>query len=70
MTKLERIRKEKGVSGYELAKRSGVSESNISRIERGLIKPANVKVGTLFKLAQALGVDVSELIDREELKGI
>lgn len=69
MHKVKDIREEKGMSGYELAARSGVSESNISRIERGIIKPGNVRVGTLHKLAKALGVRVDDFIDEKEFEG-
>ncbi len=45
------IRAEKGISQKELAMRSGIDQSDISKIERGT---ANPSVGTLTRLAKAL----------------
>nr|WP_311732123.1 XRE family transcriptional regulator [Variovorax paradoxus] len=45
-----------GASGGELASRSGVSPSMLSRIERGLVSPS---VETLDRIAGGLGVPVS-----------
>ena len=46
-------RKRRGWSQVELARRSGVDQPSISRIEAGLIDPA---LGTLERLAGALGM--------------
>lgn len=48
----------KGLSLEDLAIRSGVSESNISRIENHKQHP---RPSTMRKLATALGVEVEEL---------
>ena len=51
---LEGMRLVKGWSQSELARRSGGSQSTISRIERG--ETAGVSLGVLEKLARALGI--------------
>jgi transcriptional regulator with XRE-family HTH domain len=43
----------------ELAERSGVARNTISRIERGVVEP---QATTVHKLAEALGVNVAELL--------
>ena len=60
MNKLATIRKDADMSQEKLAALSGVHRVTIARIETGKISPT---VGTLVKLAKALDVDVSELIE-------
>jgi transcriptional regulator with XRE-family HTH domain len=55
MTKLERLRREAGLTQEELAKKSGVSRGVISRIERTSIETVLVK--NLVLLAKALSVE-------------
>jgi transcriptional regulator with XRE-family HTH domain len=50
-------RAEAGMTLMELEAASGVGASTISKIERGVTQP---QVGTLRKLAQALGVEVED----------
>jgi len=61
--KLQELRRQKGLTQKKLARLSGVSQSNISEIEVGKKYP---KVPTLRKLAAALGVRVSDLIEESE----
>ncbi|SHJ58368.1 DNA-binding transcriptional regulator, XRE family [Nocardiopsis flavescens] len=56
---LRRIRTERGVSQYELARRVGSARQEISKWDRGL-RP--VKLETVGRLAIALGVEPTELI--------
>ena len=56
---LAKARKAKGWTQAQLATKTGVPQSQISRIER---KPDNTTVRTMRKLAKALGVDVRQLI--------
>ena len=58
---LRTIREEKGFSQLKLAKKSDVPQSYISELEAGLKK--NPGIETLKKLARALGVPVSELLE-------
>jgi transcriptional regulator with XRE-family HTH domain len=54
------LRKQKGISLDELAKRSGVSKSMLSQIEQ---EKANPTVITVWKIAIALGLSVQELLE-------
>ncbi len=57
---LARARRAKGWSQAQLAQKTGVPQSQVSRIER---HPDRTTVRTLKRLARALGVDVRLLID-------
>lgn len=59
MTKLERMRREAGLSQEALAEKSGVSRPVISRIERGGIDRVLGK--NIFLLAKALCVNPGDL---------
>lgn len=59
-SKLATIRKEKNMSQAALAEKSGVSRATIANIERG--KQVEILVGTVAKLANALDVNISEVI--------
>jgi transcriptional regulator with XRE-family HTH domain len=49
---------EKGVSGFELARKVGISDSQFSRMVRGWIDPPDeIKI----KLAEVLGYQVQEI---------
>lgn len=63
MTKIERIRKEKNLSVYQLSKLSGVKITTITNIEKGISDLDGVRLGTLKKLSKALGVPVTEIIE-------
>ena len=58
--RLKAFREAKGLTKYRLAKNTGVSETYVYRIERGLIE--NPRRDTLQKFAQALGISLAELI--------
>jgi transcriptional regulator with XRE-family HTH domain len=58
-------RVERGLSMSDLARRSGVSVSGISRIEHNDVRSPSVD--TVRKLARGLGVSVSELLEEAEL---
>ena len=60
----KRIKKEKGINNYEIHKRSGVLESTLSEFERG--KHTDLRISTLIKIADALGVTLDELVGRSE----
>lgn len=65
MRRLRRIREQKALSLRQLEQLSGVDYSTISKIETG--ESRSPKLETIVRLAQALGVDLSELIDPKEL---
>ena len=56
---LAKARKAKGWTQAKLARKTGVPQSQISRIERN---PDRTTIRTMRKLAKALGVDVRQLI--------
>lgn len=53
-------RAEKGLSQKELAAATGIDQSDISKIERGV---ANPSVGTLNRIAEALGAKLTVTIE-------
>jgi transcriptional regulator with XRE-family HTH domain len=59
--RLREAREAAFLSQDELAERSGVAKANISKIERGLQTPRGA---TIRKLAEALGIPPTELVDR------
>lgn len=58
--KLREIRNAKGLSQSMLANDANVPKNQIGRIERGEISAG---ITTLYKICQALGIKVRELID-------
>ncbi|WP_149181539.1 XRE family transcriptional regulator [Streptomyces sp. TRM49041] len=60
---LKRWRKERGLTLDALAARSGVSRGMIIQIEQARTNPS---VGTTVKLADALGVSITTLLDHEQ----
>lgn len=55
-----RLRQERGITQERLAIEAHVTIATLSRIERGAV--ADPKVGTLRKIAVALGVSMTELV--------
>jgi transcriptional regulator with XRE-family HTH domain len=60
---LRRIREERGMSQGDLAAASGVDRVTINQVERGRRKPS---LGTLEKLATALGVELADLFPKAQ----
>lgn len=60
---MKKLRIKKGFSQVDLEKRSGISQSAISSIERGERSPTEE---TMIMLAKGLGVSVNSLIDQNE----
>ena len=58
-----RLRVQHGLSQEELAQKAGIARSHLAMIENGK-KSANVE--TLWKVAEALGMRLSELIIKVE----
>lgn len=56
--RIRSLREQAGLTQVQLAKKSGLPQSHISRLENGEHSPSHV---TLEKIANALGVPVSEL---------
>ena len=57
---IKRIRKVKNISQKELANRLNISPQNLAQYENGKRKP---KIETLNRIATALGVNVTDLMD-------
>jgi transcriptional regulator with XRE-family HTH domain len=60
---LQAAREGREWSKYEIARRSGVSQSMLGRVERGLRNPT---LETVLKLAIALEVDLGDIIKTAE----
>lgn len=58
-TLLRTTRKKLGISSTEVARRTGMADSNVIRLELGAI--ANPRPETLKSLADALGLDLADL---------
>ncbi len=61
--KVKALRENRGLTQEFLARQAGISRSFLCELETGTKKPS---YDTLIKLAAALGVRVSELIDESE----
>ena len=57
---LKKVRKDRGISQEELAYKSGLTLSQIARIETAKI---NTTVSTIHVILQALGADANELFE-------
>ncbi len=57
---LKQFRKKKGWTQEKLAQEAGISFHTLIKIERGDIK--GPRLGTLIKLAKALGVSIDDLV--------
>ena len=58
--KLRELREARGLTQGQLAVKSGVGQSHISRLEAG--QRPNAKVSTVARLAHALGVGIDDLL--------
>lgn len=63
MTRLAEIRHSARMSLVELAAAAHVPYATLSMIECGKRKFSGIAVGTALKIADALGVDVTELLE-------
>ena len=63
MSKLAHIRQEKGLSQSQLADKSEVNRSMIQFYEQGVKDINKAQVGTVKKIAEALGCSIEDLID-------
>ncbi len=68
MKKLRNARKSRKLTQSGLARLSGVSQPYINELENG--KKINPSILVLVKLAKAMGITVSELLDDEVNEGI
>lgn len=69
-SRIARLREQRGISQEELAQRARVSVKTISRLERG---QHSGRPGTLNRVAEALGVDRTELgagLEAEDVRSV
>ena len=59
------LRKQKGLTQYEIARRTGIKRANIARIEGGKYVPT---IEVLVKLSVALDMDLKVMLVEKELK--
>lgn len=64
---LQRLRKQQGLNQEQLAERSGVSLTQISKIERSETDP---RVSTVEKLARAMNCSTDQLLFNEATEGL
>jgi transcriptional regulator with XRE-family HTH domain len=60
---IKKHRLAKGLSQNQLSKLSGVSQSYVGELERGLYSPT---VDVVFALSEALGVPFSKMVEQAE----
>jgi transcriptional regulator with XRE-family HTH domain len=60
---LQRLRRERGLSQEELAHRASVHQTYLSGVEQGKRNPS---VMVLHRIAEALGVDIGDLVRRRD----
>lgn len=61
---IKEIRQEKNLTISELAKKSGVTKSYLSTLEKN--SQSNPSIGILIKISKALGVSVNDLIEYDD----
>ena len=60
--RIKALRLERGITQQELAGMLDYEKSNMSRLEAGKV---NIKLNTIYKIAQALNISMGELLDVE-----
>lgn len=58
--RIKQLRLERCLTQQELAGMIDYEKSNMSRLESGKV---NIKLNTIYKISQALGITMSELMD-------
>jgi transcriptional regulator with XRE-family HTH domain len=66
LTRLRDARLRRFMTQETLAQKSGVAEGTINRLEAG---KTDARLGTINKLAAALGCDPADLVDPADLPG-
>ncbi len=63
--RIKDLRMEKGMSQQEFAAKLDYEKSNMSRMESGKV---NLRIASLYKVAQVLGITLPELLDLDQKK--
>ncbi|MEG1693460.1 MAG: helix-turn-helix transcriptional regulator [Bacteroidales bacterium] len=58
--RIQDILKEKGITQKELAEKIGTSPSSLAQVIKG-----NISIDTLYKIAEALGVEITDLFKKD-----
>ena len=66
---LKKIRISSGITQEALSELSKVNIKSIASYEQNPEKLTNASVGTVFKLADALGCEVEDLLNKDTIKG-
>jgi transcriptional regulator with XRE-family HTH domain len=67
-TRIKRFREEKGLTASELAAKAKIAKSYLSALESGDAHPRRPSGETMYRLAEALGVAMSDLLGRPILR--
>lgn len=65
-TKLKQVRKAKGLTQKELAEATGMSMRTLQHLEQGARDLNGTAALTVYAIAKALGVEMTELLDIPE----
>jgi transcriptional regulator with XRE-family HTH domain len=57
--RIKELRKEKGLTQFDLATEIGIDDANLRKIESGKTNPT---IKTIYRIAQALQVNVQDLL--------
>lgn len=68
MTKLQAIRKKRGLSQFELAKYSDVSIQAIQKYEQNSMSIDSCRISSLLRIAKVLNVSFLDLLESEFLR--
>ena len=68
-SKLKKVRIMKGYTQEALAELSGVNIKSIASYEQNPEKLSSASVGTIYKLTDALGCDIEDVINKETIYG-
>jgi transcriptional regulator with XRE-family HTH domain len=63
-SRVKRFREEKGLTASELAAKAKIAKSYLSALENGDTHPRRPSGETMYRLAEALGVAMSDLLGR------
>lgn len=66
MNPIKRARQTAGLTQTQVVMRTGITQTMLSRLETGAVSIDKTTVGTMRKLAAALGTTVDELITESE----
>lgn len=66
-SRLKKVRIIKGLTQEQLADLSGVNIKSIASYEQTPEKLSNASVGTVYKLAESLGCNVEDIINKDAL---